>query len=436
VTDRNSRIYPNADSNTPTPRFPDTSRRALLTGSAVAGAVLTAGCLGDDGDDGTSETDDTGGTENSDLVERPTVFVFNTESGTVSIIDVETDDVVRTASIGMTASFPSNQYTPGFTDSGTDSLWLDVDRGVRAVSPTSFEQRAVAETGSGANWLEQTPDGNHLVVSAREPAHKQVRIDADEESETFGEGTGEIERASEGGRGDNDGPGPCDVTIHPDGEYAYVPDLFGDTLTVLSIDPFEIQRQVEVDANDDVPPEPWMGTATWDGEMLLVENNTGNVGSESIWDVRNPGMPVEQERLTPDDGLGEGPLTSEIGPDSEVGYVFTPGTDDVSVVDLVAGTVEDRLDLGGSAFVGTWDSNREKLYIPVQSTDEVAIVDHERREIVKRIDVGPAPYGATATKVRPSDTASIETAQDTLKSMTGTFETTYCLGECACGHEL
>ena len=416
------RLYPNENGGQ-VPR-PDLSRRTLLAGTAAVGTAATAGCL----DDGNG--DDSG---DGEVVTRPTMFVFNTGDGTVSLVDVETDSVVETRSLGMTASFPSNQFSPRLTDDTEKPLWLNVDDGVRAVSSGPLEELAEIETGSGANWQEQTPDGRHLVVSAREPAHRQFKIDADPESDSFGEVTGEIERESEGGRGDNDGPGPCDVTIHPDGEYAYVPDLFGDTLTVLDIDAFEIVSQIDVESSDGAAPVPWMGTAAWDGKRLLVEHNDGAVGSESIWDLSDPAEPVERVRLTPDDGLGEGPLTSEIGPDSEFGYVFTPGTNDVSVVDLAAGAVEQRLDLGGSAFVGSWDPERTKLYVPVQTSGEVAVIDSERREIVDTIEVGPEPYGVTAATVR------LETGRETapaVAKLTGEYETTYCIGECACGHEL
>jgi YVTN family beta-propeller protein len=420
MTDRDSRIYPNASEESSASTV---FRRNLLVSSAVAGLAVTAGCLGDDG--------------GSEPEESETVFVFNTGDGTVSLIDVETDEVVRTDPIGLTSSFPSNQYTPRLTDAAEDTLWLDVDRGVRAVTVESFEEQASAETGSGANWLEQTPDGNHLLVSAREPEHRQYRIDADTDSDGFGDVTGEIDRQPEGGRGDNGGPGPCDVTIHPDGEYAYVPDLFGDTLTVLSVDPFEIHRQVDVEAIDGTAPEPWMGTASWDGETLLVEHNAGTTGSESIWDISDPADPVEQVRLTSEDGFGEGPLTSEIGPDSEVGYVFTPGTEDVTLVNLAAGEVLERLDLGGAAFTGTWGPSRERLYVPVQSAGEVAVIDSDTREITTRIDVGAEPYGATSATVRPSDAAdSLGSAEARVATLTGEYETTYCVGECACGHEL
>jgi YVTN family beta-propeller protein len=423
---RDADIYPNGDGHT---RERSLSRRVVLAGSAAAGVTATAGCLG-------GETDEGGG-DGTAFVSGSTVFVSNTGDGSVTIIDAESQSVVETRPLGLSTSFPSNQYTPDLTTASADPLWLNVGEGVRALAAGTLTEQARFETGSGANWLEQTPDGEHLVVSAREPAHVQYRLDADPDSETFGEVTGELDRAPEGGRGDNEGPGPCDVTIHPDGEYAYVPDLFGDTLTVLDVGGFEIETQVDVEGVGDAPPKPWMGTASRDGRTLLVEHNEGAVGSESIWDVSDPAAPVERARLTPEDGLGEGALTSEIGPESAFGYVFTPDTDDVTVIDLDAGEVDTRLDLGGSAFVGTWDPAHEFLYVPVRTENEVAVIDAEAREITTRLDTGPEPYGITAAQLRPAEG---EGAGDSLSArrsaLTGSYETTYCVGECACGHEL
>lgn len=414
-------IYPNAD--TDSSRRDAVSRRRLLAGSTAAGVAATAGCLG--GDDEEPATD-------------ATVFVFNTGDGTVSLIDPDTNEVVGSQHLGLSASFPSNQYTPQLTTAASDTLWLNVDRGVRGLTVGSLAETVRFDTGSGANWLERTPDGRHLVVSAREPVHTLYRLAAAPDSERFGEVTGEIDRTPEGGRGDTDGPGPCDVTIHPDGRYAYVPDLFGDTLTVVDIDAFEIVTRIDVDPVGEAPAEPWMATVSWDGSRLLVEHNEGTTGSESIWDTSDPAAPELIARLTPDDGFGEGPLTSEIGPDSEVGYVFTPGTNDVTVVDLLAGEVIDRLAVGGSAFVGTWDPPRESLYVPVQTTDEVAVIDHASREVSARIGVGDSPYGATAAMVRPEsdDTDALVATLARLGVFAPTTETTYCIGECACGHQL
>jgi YVTN family beta-propeller protein len=411
-------LYPN------TPSSRGVSRRKLLASSLTAGAAATAGCLSEDGEPAASG--------------QPTVFVFNTGDGTVSLIDPDSQRHIETQDIGLTASFPSNQYTPSLVEQPADSLWLNVGQGVRAVTVESFTEEAKIETQSGANWLERTPDGSHVIISAREPAHRQFRIEADAEREKFGEVTAEIDRRPEGGRGDSDGPGPCDVTIHPSGEYAYVPDLFGDTLTVLSVEPFEIVTQVEVEALESDPAQPWMGTVAPDGETLLVEHNEGETGTESIWDISDPTQPRERARLTDSDGLGHRPLTSEIGPNSEVGYVFTPATNDVTMLDLEAGSVMERLDLGGSAFVGTWDPEMTALYVPIQTSDEVAVIDHATGEITGRIDVGASPYGATAAMARPaSDPANmVGVALSQLGLADNPTETTYCIGKCACGHEL
>ncbi|MDS0297891.1 hypothetical protein NDI76_03980 [Halogeometricum sp. S1BR25-6] len=441
-------LYPNRD-RSETAR--GVSRRRMLVGSAAAGAAATAGCAG--GGEGGSGNESEGGSEGADgggtatetdpgdaptpASERPTVFVFNTGDGTVSVVDAESDEVVGTRALGLSSSFPSNQYNPRLTTAPEDSLWLNVGRGVRALSVGSLAETAAVETESGANWLERTPNGKHVVVSAREPAHRQFRIDADPASEGFGEVTGDIDRTGEETTGGQAGPGPCDVTIHPDGEFAYVPDLFGDTLTVLRIDPFEIETQVDVEPVGAGPARPWMGTVSPDGETLLVEHNEGETGTESLWDLSDPANPEERVRLTGEKGLGRRPLTSEIGPDSETGYVFTPGSDDATVVDLVAGEVTGRLDLGGSAFVGTWDPAHAKLYVPVQTNDEVAVIDHARGEIVERIAVGAKPYGATAAlaRPRPDSTAALGAAMAQLGIWTS-VETTYCIGNCACGHRL
>jgi DNA-binding beta-propeller fold protein YncE len=422
MTDDDPMLYPNADGADS--GSDSVSRRRLLATGAAAGAVAAAGCTGSDENGG-----DTGG--------QTTVFVSNTGDGTMSLIDPERDEIVGTRAVGLSSSFPSNQYTPELADGPEESLWINVGSGVRALSIGSLSETASIGTDSGANWLERTPEGGHVVVSAREPTHAQFRIDADADSESFGDVTAKIDRTPEGGRGDNDGPGPCDVTIHPNGAYAYVPDLFGDTLTVLAIDPFEIETRVDVEPVGDGPASPWMGTVSPDGDTLLVEHNEGDTGTESIWDITDPAAPEETVRLTADDDLGEGPLTSEIGPDSETGYVFTQGSNDVTVVDLAAGTVTDRLDLGGSAFVGTWNPARTKLYVPIQTNDEVAVIDHEAGEITERIGVGPAPYGATAAQARPesppTSTLSVTAAR---LGLTEDVETTYCIGNCACGHEL
>ncbi|WP_265108558.1 YncE family protein [Halosolutus halophilus] len=406
-------------------------RRRVLQSSAVIGATATlSGCLSD-----------TNGQR------APTVYVFNNGDRTLSIIDATSDELIETVFIDTTASFPANQYGTG-VDSASDTLWLNVSGGVRALDQHTLDEIAAIETGFEPNYPNLTPDENHLLVAAGgtttidpdpdDPEdHVLVRIDADRESDTFGEVTGEIEVGY---------TGPCDMTLTPSGEYGFVADIANETLTVVRVDPFEIAARIDVgDPAGEGRVLPFMCTASFDGDRLLVENGEGELGpdpdiprrgSESIWDVSDPEEPVELERITRDDGVSAPPITSEIDPDSEAAYLFTPDIDAVTVIDLDERAVDRELDVGGSAISGAWGPAREKLYVPVQTANHVAVIDHEQRDVLTTIDAGESPTGAVGGMVRPETTTSqrLRSSLSTLGLSIGDREPSFCPdGNCYCG---
>jgi YVTN family beta-propeller protein len=152
--------------------------------------------------------------------------------------------------------------------------------------------------------------------------------------------------------------------------------------------------------------------------------------------VSDPTEPVERERLTRDDGLPAAPITSEVGPDSEVVYLFTADAESVRVNDLEAGVVEGELDVGGRSISGAWGPRREKLYVPVQTANQVAVIDHANRTVATTIDAGASPTGAVAGTIRPDTDASqrLLGSLSTLGVDVGEQEMAYCPdGNCYCG---
>ena len=407
-------------------------RRRLLQASGTVGAATAlAGCSGGgDGDGG----DDA----------APTMYVFNNGDRTVSVIDAETDELLDSVFLGTTASFPANQYSTGIDDAH-DVLWLNVSGGVRGIDQRTLEEVAFVETGYGPNYPNVTPDGEHLLIASggttgMEPdgdeAHAIFRVDANRDSDTFGEVTGEIE---------TDYVGPCDMTLGPDGDYAFVVDVADESLRVLSVDPFETVARIG--AGEPVTEGnvlPFMCTASFDGQYLLVENGEGTlggdpeiprVGSESVWDVSDPENPEEVAKITRDGGLPGAPITSEVAPDNTAAYLFIPG-EGVGVIDLESFEYDTTLDVGGSSIAGAWGPNREKLYVPVQDANHVAVIDHESRSVVGTIDVGEAPTGAAAGNVRPEGDAlaSIQASLASLGITFGEMEASFCMDDhCYCG---
>lgn len=400
--------------------------------SAATGATMSlAGCLGGDG----------GGDA------LPTVFAFNNGDRTVSIIDAENDELIDSVFIDTTASFPANQYGTSMDD-GYGVLWLNVAGGVRAFDAESLEEVAFVETGFGPNYPNLTPDTAHLIIGAGgslgipptgDADHKILRVDADPDSDTFAEITGELSVGY---------TGPCDATIGPDGEYAFVPDVANDTISVVEIETFEIVTRADTgEPAGDGNVLPFMATASYDGEVMFVENGEGTLGedgatpgSESIWDISDPTAPEELARITRDDGLPGLPITSEIGPDGEVAYLFTPAAGGLVVVDISAREIAETIDLGGGTIGGAWGPNREKLYAPVQGQNEVAVISHQDREVTATVSAGEAPTGVTAGSIRPS-VGTAQQAQAGLASLGLSvgqkMEWTYCPdGHCYCGREM
>lgn len=406
-------------------------RRRVLQSSTVVGATAAlSGCFSDDADD-----------------RVPTIYVFNNGDRTMSIIDAENDELLESVFIGTTASFPANQYGTG-ADSEYDVLWLNVSGGVKALDQRSLEEVADVETGFGPNYPNLTPDEEHLIVASggttsMDPDpddsedHMLFRIDADTDSDTFGEVTGEIPVGY---------TGPCDMTLGPDGDYAFVSDVANETLSVVRVDPFEVAAQIDVaEPVGEGKVLPFMCTATFDGEFLLVENGEGELGSdpdvpregsESIWDISDPENPEELERITRDDGLPSAPITSEIDPNNEAAYLFTPGSETVTVIDLDDRAVDRELDIGGTSIAGAWGPDREKLYVPVQTANHVAVIDHAQREVVATVDAGESPTGAVGGMVRPETDAAqrIRSSLANLGVDVGEREMTFCPEDnCYCG---
>ena len=407
-------------------------RRRLLKGSGAVGATAAlAGCSGGGGGGGGGDP-------------APTVFVFNNGDRTVSVVDAESDEVLTSVYLDTTASFPANQYSTGIDDDH-DVLWLNVAGGVRAFDQRTLEELAYVETGYGPNYPNVTPDGDHLLIASggttgMEPegdeSHALFRVDADRDSDAFGEVTAEIETGY---------VGPCDVTLGPNGDYAFVVDVAAEAIRVLSVDPFEVVNRV--DAGEPITEGnvlPFMCTASFDGELLLVENGEGTLGgepevpregSESVWDISDPETPEEIAKITRDDGLPSAPITSEVAPDNTAAYLFIPG-EGVGVVDLEANEYETTLDVGGSSISGAWGPNREKLYVPVQDANHVAVIDHASREVVATVDVNQAPTGAVAGTVRPEGDAvsSVRASLASLGIAFGEMEASWCMDDhCYCG---
>jgi DNA-binding beta-propeller fold protein YncE len=142
-----------------------------------------------------------------------------------------------------------------------------------------------------------------------------------------------------------------------------------------------------------------MATVSPRGDYLYVENapveGGPDAGSESIIDVRDPRAPVEVMRFTQEDGLGEGPITSEFTWDGRYGVVICRDSSELTVIDndLLEIVRSIQLPEGSNPLTGTFDASGERFFVALPGRDAVAVVSVPDFELVELIPVGQRPMG-------------------------------------------
>ncbi len=333
--------------------------------------------------------------------ERDLLFVVNNGDESVTVIDTQTDEVLKTYFVGTTASFPANKrYERGSLL--LTGLHVDNDPAVHIVDLRREELVARIETGSTQNYIETTPDGRYAIVAARF-TDEFLKIDVDPASETFGQVLARRKHL--------EGAQPCDMTLSPDGRFAYAPDRGTDTFTVLDVETLEVVTTVPVPPLVAEPPiEPFMDTASPDGRYVFVENIEGQ-GTVSVFDVSDPASPQEVERFTQEQGLGVRPLTDEFTPDGKLNFIINRDSSDLTVVDVENLQIVGSIPLveGGNPVAGDFSLDGKKFYVPVHNQDLVVVVDARELRVLKTIPVGPNPVGAVVlrTQVPPVEGVAV-----------------------------
>ena len=310
----------------------------------------------------------------------------------VTLIDPASLEVLATLPMAGAFSFPATRWDPkrdliwsGFADPGA----------VDAFRLSSGKRVARVPTRSNQNYTELTPDGSAVLVAARFQ-DRLLKIGADPASADFGTVLAHLDQPR--------GSQPCDMTVRSGGDYAYVPDRGTDTVTTLDVASFATVSRVSVGRRAGPGPlQPYMATVSPTGNVLFVENavveGASQVGSESIFDLTDPGRPREVARLSTADGLGRRPLTSEITPDGRFGMVICRDSDEVSVVDTSSLKVVTNVSFppGSHPVEGTFlygGGGGSTLFVPLPGRDAVAAVGVPEFRVRKLIPVGPRPVGA------------------------------------------
>jgi DNA-binding beta-propeller fold protein YncE len=301
------------------------------------------------------------------------------------------------------ADWPANQYigsthwwwtgqtngsVQGFEFRRQDPLQAMVDDPGRSINVDTYIKPGRPNLGS--NFAGVTPNGKTLWNAAREVDEIQ-EIDADPNSRTFGQILTRIDSPlSSKASTPTAALGamrPCDMSITPDGKYAFIPDLGGETVTAVDIRAKKVINQLLLEPLvTGTRVRPFM--LTTNGKIALVENLEGTY---AVLDVSDPYNMYEIKRLTQADGVGVNPQTSEFTPDGKYAYLIANGSPNVpgvvSVLDLNTLTITKQITLptGCRPHAGDFTRDGRHFFVNCSASSSVAVIDTKSQTVIQNV---------------------------------------------------
>ena len=292
----------------------------------------------------------------------PRVYVPNTLSNTVSVIDPATYKVIRTIPVGM-----QPQHVVPSWDLKT--LWVnnDVGNSLTPIDPATGRTGKPIDVHDPYN-LYFTPDGRYAIVMASldrqlvfRDAHTMARVKAV--------------------------PVDCLGVNHadfsPDGRYFIVSCEFSGELLKVDTARMKVVGQQKLPYQGSMPQDVKISP---DGRTWYIADMT----ADGVWTM--DGDTFSTPRLLP---TGRGAHGLYVSRDSRTLYITNRGEGSVSLLDFATGKLTGKwhIDGGGSPDMGGVSADGKVLWLSGRYDSEVYALDTATGRTLAKIPVGAGPHG-------------------------------------------
>jgi YVTN family beta-propeller protein len=183
------------------------------------------------------------------------------------------------------------------------------------------------------------------------------------------------------------GSGPVGVTITPNGQYVYVTNHGSNTVSVISTSSNSIVSTIALGSN---PSSPTGVAITPNGQYVYVaswSSNTVSVISTSSNSIVST-IPI---------GTDTGPFGVAITPNGQYVYVANAGSNTVSVISTSSNSVVSTIPVGTGPFGVAITPNGQYAYVANRYSNTVSVISTSSNSVVTTIPVGTDPDGVTIT---------------------------------------
>lgn len=337
------------------------------------------------------------------------------EGGSISKIDVATNEVVETISLegavhnvqvspegkvlGATL-VPGMRHDEGPTnepsanhetmaddhDSVTNNHDDDQNMNMNEHSNTNTtEGHSMGMTGSAFFFDTKTNElikevkvGNHPahIVFTSDGKYALVTNNEDNNVSVIDLGTYTVTNTVETGKG------PHGFRISANDKFAYIANMGEDTVSVINLESFTEEKKIKVG------PMPVTTGVTSDGKTLIATLNSEN--SLAIVDLATDEVTKVE--------VGVGPAQVYIQGDNKFAFVANQGTAEnpstsVTKVDLESKTAVATIETGKGSHGVVVSPDNKFVYVTNMFENTVSVIDNEQNKVIQTVEVGETPNG-------------------------------------------
>jgi YVTN family beta-propeller protein len=291
-------------------------------------------------------------------VEIVALFAYitnNNGAGTVSVIDIATNEITATVPVGsypLGVAVTPNRNEVYVTNDGSNT--------VSVIDATTNTIKATVPVGSYPYGVAVTPDGKKAYVANKKSNTVSV-IDTATKTVIV---TVPVDIYPQG------------VAVTPDGKMVYVANQGSNTVSVIDASTNTVTATVPV---ENYP----VGVAvTPDGKMVYVVNQGDEYGSVSVIDTSSNTVIATAP-------VGNSPLGVVVTPDCKTAYVTIFGNSEVSVINTSTNTVTATVPVGAVPFGVSVTPDGKKVYVACES-GSVSVIDTSTNTVTATVPTGVA----------------------------------------------
>ena len=290
-------------------------------------------------------------------------YVFNEGSSNISIIDIETQEMIATVDAGLRIRWFSNRFFDGKRVWTIDADFKNAE--VIVFDPWTLQTIKRIPFGSGPSMsLELSPDLKHAITIS--PGTDEVVV--------IDTATYEIVRRIPVGKF------PCDLTLSPDGKHAFIVERDQDTLSIIDWQNGKTLKTVALDDKS----RPHMLTLSPDGTEIWVQERDAAMLSvyESKTLARVARFPV-----------GRAPITTEFTPSGQTTITTHIGEGFIKIFDAESLGEIKTIQVGQSPVNSIVEPSGRYAYVTNRQSNSVSVIDTEQWREIKTIKVETNPFG-------------------------------------------